>query len=409
MALGPIDALEDSVIQSSSSWVGRTIDDCHIESQFADGAFSWIYRARENYTDRIRLFKVAKPEQLIHQDGLDPFCTQSLAITDGDIKLVKPNTNALLTSQHSRLYPRLDSGLVRVGKLHVDSGRSYFSMEYLGKTNLRQHLQTEKMDISIFANLACQLAEIRKPHKFQYHGDLKPENIMVTGDGIKAIDPGYFGAMESEQGESLEVAVTTSWYYPFLKPDDLFAFGLIFWEAVLKMHPLYSIFISTANRRIDGQMDSRSSDLTISNEDVIATFRELGYDIKSHSSTVDSYAVGLFIAHFNKRKQQDHPLEKPKKEQEEKPKPVVKASASVREWIGAQAPAARLLLSPLLHLPRPSDLQPGISPILEQVLLKGLRMRIDPATNEVVIGPGFESFAQWFQILTAMPREIPVV
>lgn len=44
--------------------------------------------------------------------------------------------------------------------------------------------------------------------------------------------------------------------------------------------------------------------MNLPNNDVINTFRELGYDIKSHSSTVDGAAVGLFIAHLGKKKQQ---------------------------------------------------------------------------------------------------------
>ena len=44
--------------------------------------------------------------------------------------------------------------------------------------------------------------------------------------------------------------------------------------------------------------------MNIQNEDVITTLRELGYDIKSHSSTVDKTAVGQLISALNKKKQQ---------------------------------------------------------------------------------------------------------
>lgn len=50
--------------------------------------------------------------------------------------------------------------------------------------------------------------------------------------------------------------------------------------------------------------------MNLSNQDVITGFRELGYDIKSHSSTVDRQAVGLFIAHVNKKKQPKEPAAK---------------------------------------------------------------------------------------------------
>lgn len=42
--------------------------------------------------------------------------------------------------------------------------------------------------------------------------------------------------------------------------------------------------------------------MNLSNQEVITGFRELGFDVKSHSSTVDGNAVGLFIAHLGKKK-----------------------------------------------------------------------------------------------------------
>jgi len=68
--------------------------------------------------------------------------------------------------------------------------------------------------------------------------------------------------------------------------------------------------------------------MNLSNEDVINTFRELGYDIKSHSSTVDSQAVGSFIARFNKKKEQPP----------EKPKPVKTASTSTPKTLSKTTP-----------------------------------------------------------------------
>jgi serine/threonine protein kinase len=206
------------VTENSLSWLGRTIDGCSIENQLADGAFSWIYQVREVDTQSTGnteqslesrwIFKVAKPEELVHQGGLDPFCTQALTITNDGTRLVTPNTNLLLSEQHAKLARRLDTGLVRVRNLNADSGRSYFKMEYLDGTNLRQFFQKELDGMSILTDLACQFAAMKNLQTFPYHGDLKPENIMVTMDGAKAIDAGYFGTLDCE-GQSLEIAVTT--------------------------------------------------------------------------------------------------------------------------------------------------------------------------------------------------------
>ena len=46
-----------------------------------------------------------------------------------------------------------------------------------------------------------------------------------------------------------------------------------------------------------------SRKMNVPNQDIIQTLRELGYDVKSHSSTVDSNAVGLLIAALGKKKE----------------------------------------------------------------------------------------------------------
>ena len=40
--------------------------------------------------------------------------------------------------------------------------------------------------------------------------------------------------------------------------------------------------------------------MNVSNQEIIDALRELGYDVKSHSSTVDKQAVGLLIQKLKK-------------------------------------------------------------------------------------------------------------
>ena len=53
--------------------------------------------------------------------------------------------------------------------------------------------------------------------------------------------------------------------------------------------------------------------MNLPNQDLIVALRELGYDIKSHSSTIDKHTVGLLIASLGKKKQQDASKTKPAK------------------------------------------------------------------------------------------------
>ncbi len=41
--------------------------------------------------------------------------------------------------------------------------------------------------------------------------------------------------------------------------------------------------------------------MNLENGDIITALRELGYDIKSHSSTIDASTVGLLISHLGKK------------------------------------------------------------------------------------------------------------
>lgn len=73
--------------------------------------------------------------------------------------------------------------------------------------------------------------------------------------------------------------------------------------------------------------------MNLPNQDLIVTLRELGYDIKSHSSTIDGHTVGLLIAALGKKKQQDKakpaaakaatPAAKPSSKLPPPPEPVV--------------------------------------------------------------------------------------
>jgi serine/threonine protein kinase len=89
----------------------------------------------------------------------------------------------------------------------------------------------------------------------KYHGDLKPENIIVTTTGAKMIDPGYFGELKGKRN----IMVTTKAYYPRLQPDDLFACDLMLWEIVLHYHPLLEYWTGFDARTIGPELSETIS------------------------------------------------------------------------------------------------------------------------------------------------------
>ncbi len=70
------------------------------------------------------------------------------------------------------------------------------------------------------------------------HGDLKPSNIVWTGDRAVLLDPGFFGNLPREDGPPERVTITTPAYFPLREPDDMMAFGLILVEMASGRNPL---------------------------------------------------------------------------------------------------------------------------------------------------------------------------
>ncbi len=88
-------------------------------------------------------------------------------------------------------------------------------------------------------NIACRLATVVSTANRSgwRHHDLKPENIILSADGLVLIDPGHFGPLQLMSGQTVDVAITTPAYNPGIEPNDLMAFGLIFFELVTGVLP----------------------------------------------------------------------------------------------------------------------------------------------------------------------------
>lgn len=218
------------------SWIGLTLDGYVIKDLAGEGAFSWVFRSVHANGSSSKAIKVAKPAESILEGGpTGCLPTQALVQTTGGIAPLNPDADELLRIQAGRLQRVKDSALVRVETLAQRSGTTYFTMPYLRGINLRQYMKSGPVPIKVLRDLAMSLARLSENPSFGYHGDLKPENIMITPNGVVLVDPGYFGSLTVQTQDSSQpltgCAVTTPQYYPFLKPDDLFATGIIIWEA----------------------------------------------------------------------------------------------------------------------------------------------------------------------------------
>ncbi len=190
-----------------------------------DGGSLVLKRARE---------KALKPELTAVESAAILFVT-------GGIKVVEPDCNELLAHQIDTLkaWQKID-GVVKIEPDQGESsgnGKTQYRMEYLQGDTARDAFVTGSFSADMFLELLSIVVAIENSESFNYHGDLKPENIICTENGIKLIDPGYFGPLNTLYGREPRVPVTTAIYYPLLKPDDVLALGILLWECVLSLHP----------------------------------------------------------------------------------------------------------------------------------------------------------------------------
>ncbi len=136
--------------------------------------------------------------------------------------------------------------------------------------------------------------------------------------------------------------------------------------------------------------------MNIQNEDVITTLRELGYDIKSHSSTVDKTAVGQLISALNKKKQQPEkpdnkakgvktaaksatkappippPVVKPRVLSRYRPTPLIVPGSEVAAEVTELAPvASTAVATPLVDEQPTTQAPPNGQPVITEPLTTG--------------------------------------
>lgn len=340
---------------TNPTWLGAMLEGFSLVEQISDGRFSEVYRGRSFDKGRRvdNIFKIAKKPDSI---ALNPypskvFDTQAFEVNEDSIRSVRPSANQLIRYQQSLMTGQLRPEFVVASMLSDVGGSWFYSMKDCGPENLRSEFKT-RAKLVLFQMLAESFIRLQRKPSFEYHGDLKPENILWTIDGPALIDPGYFGQLDCEEGELLQVAITTPAYYPFLTPDDSFAMGLMFWEAVCGIHPLIA-----------------------RNEYKVAIGMAPGTDT-AHGDSSDSAEQKSEVGE------------------------------SVRTWVSLMSPSCRPFIEPILQLSRPSTINPEIPPLLEKVALKGLRLTVSE-NGMIEKGDGYLTWEEWVADIKAL-TELPV-
>lgn len=197
-----------------------------VDAQIGSGGMGQVYRAHDTMLKRVVAIKRMAPHMHLTQLGRDRFLREAQRAS----ALNHPN-------------------IASIFDVFEERGEVFLVMEYIEGTTLRQQLGVHKFTIDEFFPIAIQCGEaLAMAHQHQIlHGDIKPENIMLTpGNRVKILDFGVARRM-ADPGEATQslatmtgsLAGTPAYMAPEVleqKPydgrADLFSLGLVFYEVL---------------------------------------------------------------------------------------------------------------------------------------------------------------------------------
>jgi beta-lactam-binding protein with PASTA domain/predicted Ser/Thr protein kinase len=208
--------------------VGRLVDGrYHVESRIAGGGMATVYLALDRRLDRDVALKV------MHQEltGDDDFVSRFIREARAAARLSHPN-------------------VVQVYDQGEDDGLLYLAMEYLPGRTLRESL-TERGALTIREALRVLepvLDALAAAHRAGIvHGDVKPENVVLTDDGrAKVADFGLAraGAATLTSAASERLLGTAAYLAPELLTRgiadaraDVYAVGILLYEMLTGRQP----------------------------------------------------------------------------------------------------------------------------------------------------------------------------
>jgi alkyl hydroperoxide reductase subunit AhpC len=199
----------------------------HIEAEAGAGTFARVYRARDLQLDRSVALKVFKPDCPV---------TPSAALAEARAAAALNHPN-----------------LCTIYAVDDSAGVPIISMEYIAGESLAKAATPGQLSIESLFSIAHQLAAgMAAAHSLGIvHGDLKPENVMVTSDGIvKILDFGLARRLRrgrpvrTDETAELGLAETGDGFFgtpryvspeqvrgePASQASDVFSLGVLFYE-----------------------------------------------------------------------------------------------------------------------------------------------------------------------------------
>jgi serine/threonine protein kinase len=221
--------------------------------QIALSKYASVWRAQSE-DESYCIYKIANPIADSHEpaNGLGTdisglMHSRAMLTETGNVLSVNVDSRSLLRNEFQFLHAAQGLGVVKAHDIFDFDGLLCLKRDYIDnavtlRETMNQGAATLQHVQSLLINIAC-LEEFRLRH-----GDIKPENILLSNGQLWLIDCGFFGEIVTSSGVKEEVAFTTPAYYPWLEANDLWAVGAILWEIVTGRHPLESTTKSETHR-----------------------------------------------------------------------------------------------------------------------------------------------------------------
>jgi serine/threonine protein kinase len=162
----------------------------------------------------------------------------------------------LLRNEAKLLRDVKNPNLVGMRECFVHEGRPVLAMEFARGKTLREKIRAlEGIRLNWFLTIVRTLQKLNRAGQLPYHGDLKPENIVIKPSGsVIMIDP----AMRiDERG----VITTTPHYNPLLLRDskaDVMGIGVMLYEILTGVLPFDEVPWQYAGREQGGEVERMS-------------------------------------------------------------------------------------------------------------------------------------------------------
>jgi serine/threonine protein kinase len=162
----------------------------------------------------------------------------------------------LLRSEAHLLGEVKNPNLVQMRECFVHEGRPVIAMEYARGKTLREKIRAlEGIRLNWFLTIVRTLQKLAKSGQLAYHGDLKPENVVIKPSGsVVMLDPAL---RVDERG----VITTTPHYNPLLLREskaDVMGIGIMLYEILTGVLPFDEVPWQYAGREQGGEVERMS-------------------------------------------------------------------------------------------------------------------------------------------------------